>query len=136
MHAPSACLDQVIPNIVEAFIVQVTPLIPSALTTCVGTLQVAPSFNDSPASSMASFMQTNNEQNPAQQLVSIVFCSPAKPDSDLAETASLGKSTLLNQYRSCVRTSLLLLGGVECQEKEGTLSMRRSTFFAACDLPL
>ncbi|KAK9861804.1 hypothetical protein WJX84_009388 [Apatococcus fuscideae] len=84
------------------------------------THQVAPSFNDSPASSMASFMQTNNEQNPAQQLVSIVFCSPAKPDSDLAETASLGKSTLLNQYRSCVRTSLLLLGGVECQEKEGT----------------
>ncbi|KAK9855147.1 hypothetical protein WJX84_005580 [Apatococcus fuscideae] len=31
-----------------------------------------------------------------------------------------GRSSALSTFRSCVRTSLLLSGGVECQEKDGT----------------
>ena len=55
------------------------------------------------------------------ELVTIVFCSPAKPvgASHPGPSSGTDKIAGLNQFRSCVRTCLLLLGGVEAQEREG-----------------
>ncbi|KAK9843210.1 hypothetical protein WJX74_008778 [Apatococcus lobatus] len=78
--------------------------------------QVSPSFFDSPASASADFMQAP-ENTARHPLVTIAFCSLSKL-SPAAEVP--GRSSALSTFRSCVRTSLLLSGGVECQEKDGT----------------
>ncbi len=81
-------------------------------------MQVAPSFFDSPASSSAEFMQSG--QDAAERpFVTIVFCSPARPTWQMSLDVPDHKSSL-STFRSCVRTTLMLLGGVECQEKEGS----------------
>ena len=80
--------------------------------------QVAPSFFDSPASQFASFFPaseaTVNESS--RPHVTIVFCALSE---SAGVSASSGHKSAMNDFRSCVRTSLLLLGGVECREKEG-----------------
>ncbi len=81
-------------------------------------MQVAPSFFDSPAHEWADFMPSLQEagKDPVRPDVTIAFCSLSKPSAVL----ELPEQKLnLNTFRSCVRTTLLLLGGVECQEKEG-----------------
>lgn len=87
-------------------------------------MQVSPSFFDSPASHMATFMQAARDRTarPVRpELVTVVFCSPAKPvgASPFGPSSGTDKIAGLNQFRSCVRTCLLLLGGVEAQEREG-----------------
>ena len=96
-------------------------------------VQVAPSFLDSPGSSMASCMQP--VKDPVEDVVSrpvtIAFCSldrsclAAGRESLDASRFDHSRVNMLNEFRSCVRTTLILLGGIECQEKEGTISKQQ-----------
>ncbi|KAK9843076.1 hypothetical protein WJX74_006588 [Apatococcus lobatus] len=91
--------------------------------------QVSPSFFDSPASGMATFMRATRDSALPAELVTVVFCTLAKSlaTSHLMELSAAEKGMMLNRFRSCVRTTLLLLGGVECQEKEGCFMLAFST---------
>ena len=82
-------------------------------------MQVSPSFFDSPASQWAEFMPSHQEagKDIARPDVTIVFCAMSKPNAALDGPE---QKLILNTFRSYVRSTLLLLGGIECQEKEGT----------------
>ena len=74
---------------------------------------------------MASFLQpdTITAQAVRSQTVTIAFCSLAASgfvaDAADAHNGHPSKMSTLNEFRSHVRTTLMLLGGIECQEKEG-----------------
>lgn len=56
-------------------------------------------------------------EDPAKlPLVTIAFCSLSKLNSAIDVPA---RAALMSAFSSCVRTTLMLLGGVECQEKDG-----------------
>ncbi|KAK9862122.1 hypothetical protein WJX84_008467 [Apatococcus fuscideae] len=86
-----------------------------------GGQQVMPSFLDAPGSQMAAFLrpQQRAEAKASRSHVTIAFCSPC---STKGGQDSIGEAALY-QYQSCIRTSLLLLGGYECQEMHGTFML-------------
>ncbi|DBA84440.1 TPA: hypothetical protein ACH3X1_006072 [Trebouxia sp. C0004] len=90
------------------------------------TFKVAPTFGDAPgvlrdsrAKAMPPGLQGSAPPSSAEgATVTMVFCAPAQYKELLHLDALLAESAL-RHFQSCVRTTLLLCNGYECQEKDG-----------------
>ncbi|KAA6421082.1 MAG: serine threonine kinase [Trebouxia sp. A1-2] len=91
------------------------------------TFKVAPTFGDAPGvlrDTRAKAMpppglHSSGPPSSAQgATVAMVFCAPAQYKELLHLDAVLAESAL-RHFQSCVRTTLLLCNGYECQEKDG-----------------
>ncbi|KAK9851364.1 hypothetical protein WJX84_006381 [Apatococcus fuscideae] len=96
-----------------------TPLASRALAfaTLDNSLKVGPSFFDAPGAELA-HLPGGGTQDLEDFSVTIVFCSCCYYKDLAMHSASLA-ATALMMYKSCVRTTIRLCNGVECQEKEG-----------------
>ncbi|KAK9845584.1 hypothetical protein WJX84_001129 [Apatococcus fuscideae] len=97
-----------------------------------GGQQVMPSFLEAPGSRMATFLRPHQHaelSNPLKANVVVAFCSPCRT----GEGQDILAQAALHQYQSCIRTSLLLLGGYECQEMHGTFMLAFHSSRAAAE---
>ncbi|DBA91536.1 TPA: hypothetical protein ACH3X1_003159 [Trebouxia sp. C0004] len=85
-----------------------------------GTNKIAHTFFDAPGAEAATFVESRQADlaPETKPYVTMVFCGPADYKALFALNAASAQEAML-QFQSCVRTTLLLCNGYECQEKDG-----------------
>ncbi|DBA93395.1 TPA: hypothetical protein ACH3X2_003664 [Trebouxia sp. C0005] len=85
-----------------------------------GTNKISHTFFDAPGAGAATFIEGKEADlaPEAKPYVTMVFCGPADYKALFALDAASAQEAMLH-FQSCVRTTLLLCDGYECQEKDG-----------------